>query len=239
MPRRSIWRASIRHEEGRAMRSGDCRVRVMPAGVEDLGLTSELHVEELPHGLFPRLGEPFMRQWHLAHFESRYGVILVARKGDDVVGFALGTTDQHANVAWIIDRHRWKLLLSATRAFVTRPAVAALFVRTRAMHYARRLLRRSAPPLQDPDGEVVAVLEALVVTPPARRQGLGTSLVEAFTGIVAAAGTERAELVTKAGVAGAGGFYEHNGWHQVGTHVDRDGDPVLTYRIKLRSLSNR
>jgi ribosomal protein S18 acetylase RimI-like enzyme len=215
------------------------RVRVVPAGVDDLELLSALHIAELPHGLFPRLGTAFVRRWYLAHLESEHGVILAARQGHEVVGLVLGTTDHHANVAWIIAHHRRMLLMSGMRALVTRPAVAAHFARTRAMRYARRLLRNGVPPRQNAHGQPVAVLEALVVAPAARRQAIGTSLVEAFVDIVAAAGTERVELVTKAGVTGAGSFYEHHGWHRVGTHLDREGDRVLTYRTSARSSRDR
>lgn len=216
-----------------------CRVRVVSAGVDDLGLTSALHVAELPHGLFPRLGETFVRSWHRAHVESPHGVTLVALQGGRIVGFALGTTDQRAHVAWIIAHHRRTLLRSAMRSLAVRPAVLARFVRTRALRYARRLSGRRAPALESTEGDPIAVLEALVVAPTARRQAIGSSLVDAFLEVVAVAGTERVELVTKAGSAGAGGFYERNGWQHVDTHIDRDGDPVLTYRTEPRTPSTR
>jgi ribosomal protein S18 acetylase RimI-like enzyme len=217
--------------DGRPVGVDDRGVRIEPADEDDLELTSALHVAELPHGLFPRLGTTFVRHWHRAHAESSHGVLLVVRQGGKVVGFVLGTTDHHANVAWMIARYRRKLLISAVAALATRPAVTAHFVRTRAMRYARRLLRRPARS-QTADREPVAVLEALVVAPAARRQAIGRSLVEAYVDVVAAVGTERADLVTKAGGAGAGAFYERLGWDQVGAHTDRDGDRVLTYRIR-------
>ncbi|TDE00355.1 GNAT family N-acetyltransferase [Jiangella asiatica] len=210
-------------------------------------MTASLHVTELPHGLFPRLGEGFVRRWHRAHVASPYGVVLVATRGDEVIGFVLGTTDRPANVAWIISHRRWELMATALGRLLTRPRVAFGFLRTRGLRYVRRLFGRGAAPARVAGkGDVpeagfapIAVLEAVVVAPEGRGEGVGTTLVEAFLGIVAAAGVERTELVTKAGASGAAGFYERAGWHQVGSHVDRDGDRVLTFRIDPRFVRAR
>ncbi|WP_116949319.1 GNAT family N-acetyltransferase [Jiangella endophytica] len=227
--------------------STDGEIEVRPAGEGDLRTTAALHVSELPHGLFPRLGEAFVRRWHRAHLESRYGVVLVATRGGEVVGFTLGTTDRPANVAWIIGHRRRELTLAGLRALLTRPVLAAEFVRSRGMRYARRLLGRAAAPARVvAKGDVpeagfgsIAVLEAIVVTPAQRGRSIGTELSEAFLSIVAAAGVERVELVTKVGARGAAGFYERAGWHRVGGHVDRDGDEVHTYRIDPRFVRAR
>lgn len=222
--------------------STDREVQVVPARDDDLRLTAALHVTELPHGMFPRLGEGFVRRWHRAHLVSTYGIVLVAVRDGELVGFVLGTTDRQANVAWIIANHRRELLATAVRALVRRPDVAGRFIRTRGLRYARRLFGRGPSPARVAErGDVpeagfapIAVLEAVVVAPSARGKAVGTVLVEAFLMAVAEAGVERVELVTKAGVDGAAGFYERTGWHRVGGHVDRDGDRVLTYRINPR-----
>lgn len=207
---------------------------VWPATDDDLWQTARSHVAELPHGLFPRLGRGFVRRWHRAHLRSPHGVVLVACDGMTVVGFVVGATDQRANVAWIVDHLRSELILSAGRAMILRPRVLATFLRTRWRRYARRLLGRdgASPDVSTtPTGDAVAVLEAIVVDPRARQSGVGTALVRAFLEAVAEAGTDRVELVTKADARGARGFYERQGWRFVGTHVDRDGDEVITYRL--------
>lgn len=227
--------------------STDGEIDVRPAGEDDLRGTAALHVTELPHGLFPRLGEGFVRRWHRAHLESAYGVVLVATRDGEVVGFVLGTTDRPANVAWILGHHRRELMTAGLRALLTRPALAFGFVRTRGPRYARRLFGRGPGPARvAARGDVpeagfgsIAVLEAIVVAPGARGESVGTSLTEGFLAIVAAAGVERVELVTKAGARGAAGFYERAGWHRVGSHIDRDGDDVHTYRIDPRVVQAR
>ena len=217
-------------------------IDIVRADETDLHRTAALHVTELPHGLFPRLGVGFVRLWHRANLKSVHGVVLVARHADVVVGVLLGTTDRKANVAWILRHHRRELTGAALRAFVTRPYVFGLFLRTRGRRYLWRVFSRGpTPPTvlpENADGGVgaaaagpVAVLDAIVVAPHARGRSVGTVLVDEYLAIVAEAGIDRAELVTKAGVEGAAGFYERGGWHRVGTHLDRDGDRVLTYRI--------
>lgn len=227
--------------------SGDDQIEIRPAGEDDLHATAALHVTELPHGLFPRLGDGFVRRWHRAHLVSPYGVVLVAVRGGEVVGFALGSTDRPANVAWIIGHRRRELALAGLRALLTRPVLAAGFVRSRGLRYAQRLLGRGAAPARvagaGPVPEAgfgaIAVLEAIVVAPEHRGRSIGTGLTDAFLSIVAAAGVERVELVTKAGARGAAGFYERSGWRRVGDHVDRDGDGVHTYRIDPRFVRAR
>jgi ribosomal protein S18 acetylase RimI-like enzyme len=205
----------------------------------DLRATAAMHVAELPHGLFPHLGSRFVERWHRAHLRSDYGVIIVAVDGDAVVGFLVGTIDRRAHVAWIMAQHRREFLVAGGLAMLARPWLIASFLRTRGRRYARRIL---APRKADavitgpaeasaiPSGNV-AVLEAVVVDYPARGRGIGTAHVDAFLANVAAAGIDQVELVTKADARGAGGFYERGGWRRVGSHIDRDGDAVLTFRI--------
>lgn len=220
--------------------------RVWPAADDDLWQTARLHVTELHHGLFPRLGQGFVRRWHRAHLRSPSGVLLVACDGVDVIGFLVGAVDQRTNVSWMLERHRTELAFAGGAALILRPWLIGAFLRTRGRRYAQRLVgwgRRSGAESRYGEFgpattalERVAVLEAVVVDSSARRAGVGTALVEAFLSTVAAAGVDRVELVTKADARGAGRFYERGGWHAVAGHVDRDGDDVVTYRIGTHAM---
>ncbi|MFW6773338.1 GNAT family N-acetyltransferase [Nocardioides sp. CPCC 205120] len=226
------------------------RVRVVgPAGAarpdlrdEDVGevegherdWVAELHVTDLPHGLFPRLGVAFVRRWHRAHLASPHGTCLVARVGGVPVGFALCSLDRRAHVDWLLAHRRRELALPAAAALLRRPRLAVDFLRTRGARYARRLAGRGArPAAAAAPPTAVAVLDAIVVEEFARGRGVGTALVEAFLRRAVEAGAERAELVTKAGAAGAAGFYERRGWTRTGSHTDRDGEEVVTFRVDL------
>lgn len=227
--------------------SNDLRVDVVPAGEDDLQVTAALHVSELPHGLFPRLGVDFVRRWHRAHLRSPYAIVLVVVGEDGPCGFALGTTDRASNVSWILRQHRAELAAAGLRVLLRRPRLAAHFLRTRGLAYARRLLSRTTQPSRTaPAGDVpeasfrpVAVLEAVVVAARTQGRGVGGALVEAFLTAAAARGAQSVDLVTKAGPAGAGPFYERRGWLRVEAHDDRDGDQVATYRIDPRVVPAR
>lgn len=211
-------------------------ITVTSASERDTYDTAALHVAELPHGLFPRLGPDFVQRWHRAHLRSPYGTVVVANDGTGVVGFALGTESRRAHVAWVVENHRVELLRSALKAAMARPGLIVWFFRSRGLGYVARLWRparrmRATANQASP----VTVLEALVVAPEVRGQNIGSMLVDAFLTEVAAAEARQVELVTKAGPSGAAEFYERRGWHRTGSHVDRDGDRVLSYRIDTRN----
>ncbi|GAA1913164.1 hypothetical protein GCM10009737_13240 [Nocardioides lentus] len=206
-------------------------VELVALGGEHARWVAATHVAELPHGLFPRLGRGFVRRWHAAHVASPHGTAYVALRGGEPVGFLLGSTDRRAGVAWLLEHRRGPLVRAAARAFATRPRLLAEFAATRAGRYLRRLRGRpAAGTAGTPSAERIAVLEAIVVAPSARGNGIGTRLVARFLDDTTTAGADRVELVTKAGAEGAAAFYERVGWTRVGSHVDRDGDTVLTYR---------
>lgn len=216
---------------------------VDPVDLVDLGeeyhdWVAAFHVATLPHGLFPRMGRRFVARWHRAHMDSPHGVGHVAVRDGAPVGFALGSTDRAAHVAWILAHRRGALLRAGVPALVLRPRLAASFLRTRAGAYARRLLRPAARPpasSQQPAAtDPVAVLEAVAVLPEARTQGIGSRLVDLVLSDAARAGATRVELVTKQGGSGAAGFYVRGAWEEVGRHQDRDGDGVLRFRIDPR-----
>lgn len=219
---------------------------VVPLGAAHHRWVADLHVHELPHGLFPRLGRRFVHRWHRAHVASSFGVGAVALEDGVPVGFVLGSTDRRAHVAWLLAHRRRELAVAGALALLARPVLLAEFLRTRAGRYARRLLGRGSRPAPAPsaggagssEGPVpgegpVAVLEAVVVVPGARTRGIGTRLTAVVVDAAREAGAARVDLVTKAGEGGAAGFYERGGWQRVGSHVDRDGDEVHTFRLPL------
>ena len=205
-------------------------IEMLSPGSPHADWMARLHVDDLPHGLFPRLGTTFVRRWHRSHLESPYGVAFVAVLDGSPIGFALGTTDRPANVAWLLEHRRGALVPAALLALVLRPTLLSDFVATRAGRYLRRLSRGSAV-AATPARRPVAVLDAIVVAGEWRGRGIGRSLMSAFLGAVTVAGVDRVELVTKDGPQGAAGFYDRGGWSRTSSHLDRDGDVVHTYAI--------
>lgn len=217
--------------------------RVRPATPADLDAVVDLHLEHLPHGLFPRLGAAFMHRYHRTFLDLRHGLSLVAvvagpEDHDVVIGFVCGSTDQRRHVADVIATARRHLLLAGAAGLLRRPRLLVHFVRTRSGAYRRRLLRRftTGRGVDGVDGVApapVAVLSAVAVSPSVRTAGAGTALVAAFASCVQRAGTSTIELVTLDGPAGAAGFYRTLGWTEVGRHDNKDGQTVVVFRMEL------
>lgn len=206
------------------------RIEMLDPGSRHADWMAQLHVDDLPHGLFPRLGKTFVRRWHRSHLESPHGVAFVALRDGNPIGFALGTTDRPANVVWLLAHRRGALVPAALLALLLRPTLLSDFVATRAGRYLRRLSHRGTAETT-PARRPVAVLDAIVVAGEWRGRGIGKSLMSAFLAAVTVAGVDRVELVTKDGPRGAAGFYDRGGWSRTSSHVDRDGDVVHTYAI--------
>lgn len=216
-------------------------VTVRPMTSDDVVWTAQRQSQLLAHGLFPRLGPAFVRRWHLSHVRSPYGVALLAERAGAPLGYLLGTVDQSRHVSWTLEHEKWPLAVRGALGMIARPRLLALFVRTRAPRYARRLLRvpqrpsaqrsdrPTAPAPAERNDDAVGVVMALAVDATSRGSGAGRALVAQFLTDSAEAGTERCELVTVAGPGGASDFYAALGWEVVGEHRNSDG--VLVRRF--------
>lgn len=215
------------------------------AEAADLRATAQAHVRFLPVGLFPSMGERFLRRWHRTFLRLPYGIALVAvdrqARGDQVVGFLLGTTDQAAQTNALLSDRRALVELSASGllALLRRPRLAARFARTRGRPWLHKLVQRRATTGFTPGArsvKPVAVLAAVAVESDARGRGLGAALVRRFLAEARAGGVDVAELVTVVPAEGGAGaeFYERLGWCATGDRRTRDGTTVRTYAYSLR-----
>jgi GNAT superfamily N-acetyltransferase len=226
--------------------AGDSVV-IRPATRADLTFTVRSHCRELPHGLFPLLGPPFMTRWHATFLDSAAAVALVAEdpEGARPVGFLLGAVDQARLVQEVVSEHRMSLAVTGLGGLLRRPRLLLHFLRTRGVAYARRLLwtplasrvvRRTATDLPRPSPHEVAVVSAIAVESTMRGRGVGKALVRTFLERAAAAGAPQAQLTTRAGSDGAGRFYARLGWQHVDDHVTRDGLVMSTFSYPLGPL---
>ncbi len=219
-------------------------IRLRDISETDHGWIARLHIDQLPHGLFPHLGPRFVQRWHRAHLASPYGRGIVATYGDTPVGFLLGSVDRPRHIEWIATHRRRELALAGSLALFMRPRLAVRFLRTRAAAYARRLLIHRPdhrPEMSAAHAPAVApaVLEAIVVIANARANGVGRQLTDRFLEIAAEAGADHVELVTKEGPDGAADFYERNGWTRTRRHHDRDEIAFITFRTDLPKQANQ
>lgn len=224
---------------------------VRPATRSDIEFTARTHSHQLPHGLFPLLGQPFMRRWHQTFLLAPQGVALVAvrtdREGERLAGFLVGAVDQVGLVQHVVQHHRLQLGAVGVWSLLLRPRLGLHFLRTRAPAYVRRLAGRPAAPDARGDSSdarldgrppgdrcaPVAVITAVVVTPDARGVGAGAELVAEFVARARIVGAPEAQLTTLDGPEGAGPFYEALGWKRQGVHPTRDGVLMATYCLPL------
>lgn len=218
---------------------------VRPADSTDLRDTAQLHLAQLPGGFFARLGPGFLRHYHATFLASPHAVAFVASGSDGTVGFLVGTLDNRPHYRFVVKRLGVRLALRAGAAMLGRPALLWLFLRTRALRYARWILRyplrsRRAPaatatgPTAAVAAPTVAVLTHVAVSDAAQGNGTGRALVAAFLDAARAAGADEARLVTTAG-GPAERFYDRLGWIAGEVRPAGGGEGMVReYRLPLR-----
>lgn len=223
-------------------------VTVRPATPTDLTTMAAWQCRYVPDGLFPQMGERFVRRWHASFLDSPFGIALVAERvdaqGAQAVGFLVGSTDQFRHIDDVVRRHRVRLALAGLLALAQRPRLGAHFVRTRGRAYLKRILtpKSRRTPAAVPaaraeataaSGGQIAVVTAIAVDSAARGTGAGQELLNRFLEDARTAGATRAELVTLLAEGNAAPFYERLNWSAVDEHPTRDGMRARTYRYDL------
>ncbi len=201
----------------------------------DLRFVARLHLQAMPHGLFPRLGEPFLRAYHWTFVQSRDAVALIATRDGRPSGFVVGVVDDRAHYRWVVRRRGPILCAVGFVAILRRPVVAVHFARTRLRRYATglaRLARGSAPGNGVPAERRPAVLAHIAVESADRGSGVGGQLASAFLEQVRERGGVQARLLTLSD-GPAGRFYERLGWRHSETIDDGDGLRWTSYVIDL------
>ena len=213
---------------------------VRPMSERDLKVAAQLHLQHLPHGLFPSLGERFLRRYLSTYLDTPSAVALAVEADQRAFGFLCGSLDRAAHREHVLRSHRTSLFSAGLISLASHPAVAVRFLRTRGRRYAAALLRlghrasAEAPAIGASKGPTgPAVLAHLVVSPAGRCAGAGAALVEAFEATARQRGLASAELLTLPGEAGAGRFYERLGWRCGETCSDRDGVIWVRYHKLL------
>lgn len=218
----------------------------------DLVATTALHAHELPNGLFPALGQSFLRAWHATFLSTPHAqaAVVVDERADRVAGFLLLASNPPAHVRDAMSTHRLTLARRGVIGLARRPNVAWYFTRTRARRYTVRLLRRSRP---DSGGgrAGIAVVQAVVTDPDYRGHGIARALLDWAERTAAARGADHLALVTDADTAptrpgpkgsvlapattdqGAVGLYDRLGWRRVDEH-HRDGRTLVEFRRSIR-----
>lgn len=204
-------------------------LRLAPMQPAHTSMSARLHRELLPHGLFPRLGQRFMRRWHRTFVDSPHGVALGVMDEQGVLrGFLIATVDQAGYTRDVLESARWALGWRGAIALAARPRLAAQFVRTRSRRYLRRLRPGAARDQPGPEATPsrVGVLHAVACAPSARGNGVGTALLAEFVRLATEAETPLLQLVTRDS-GGAADFYRRHGWVVTDQRLDRDGNAIV------------
>lgn len=209
-------------------------VAVCPLAVEDVLATARLHSEALPEGFFVRLGARFLAEYHRTYVASPHAVALGLRCDGGIDGFLLATLDPAAHGAWVLRRAGARLLLAGAVALVVRPRVLALFLRTRAVRYARGVLRRvrRVPAAQDVSTAGWAVLSHIAVAPERRGTGAAAALVRELHCRAITSGAAGVLLLTAPSGPGPR-FYAKLGYRSDGLVRGADGSSWLRFRHRL------
>lgn len=197
--------------------------------------SAALHARLLRKGFFARLGIQYLRCYHRTYVASPHAVALAATADDQLEGFLLAVLRPGPHGAYVLRRWGPELAARGAVALLARPAVLLLFVRTRALRYARGLWRRSraaaAPPSQA-DG-LWAVLSHVAVDDARQGAGVGAALVDALHDRVRADGGTGVVLLTDP-YGPAPGFYRRLGYDEEGPVAGADRQQWLRFRRRLR-----
>jgi GNAT superfamily N-acetyltransferase len=201
---------------------------------DDIPQTAELHKAHLKMGLFPRLGRRFLRHYQETFARSPYGIALVARSDERIVGALFGTSSNPDHYRWVIRNCGWELAMAGGVALAMQPQLAWTFASTRVARYAKGLRRYMGNTRQGGAGDAapLSVLSHIVTGQSERRRGIGRRLVERFKILARAEGAHRAMLVTEEGGQGAP-FFERIGCTCVSHRTGQDGCTVREYRLLL------
>src|SRR3546814_11976374 len=97
----------------------------------DLVRAARLHREHLPHGLFPSLGERFLRRYLRTYLNTPTAVALAIEGEHGMFGFLCGTVDRRAHRGHVFRAHAASLVRGGVFPLTSHPEVATLFVRPR------------------------------------------------------------------------------------------------------------
>lgn len=223
-------------------------LEIRPLDSDHVKDTAALHAHQLPNGLFPALGQRFLRVWHQTFLDSDHaaGAVVVDTSAEDaVVGYLLLALHPLDHVHELKTKYRRELLLEGMRGLLCHPGVGLHFVRTRALRYTVRLFaRRPSRPGTSDEDPVPAVVHSVATDPRYARQGVAARLLHWAQLRTTDAGIHQLALVTDAEKTssgnllapdesqGAAAMYDHLGWRRT-SQRERDGRWLVEFRKDL------
>ncbi|MGH1561485.1 GNAT family N-acetyltransferase [Mumia sp. DW29H23] len=192
---------------------------IRPAYEDDVAAVVAVHRASFPGFFLTSLGPRFLATFYAGLVRRELGILLVAVRDGEVVGFVGGSPDQRRFYRSLVRRHGARLALAVLPALVRHPASAGRVLRGR-----ERLHADHDPP------STPACLMSLAVDPAVQAHGYGEALVRAFDVEVRRRGGAGYVLTTDAVDNDAvNAFYLRLGLVRTRTSVTREGRALHEY----------
>lgn len=202
----------------------------------DLPIVVERHRQQFPDGFYSQLGADFVHAYFRQYLRSSgsTGLVATVAGSNEIVGYLIGTVDERQHDRDMYLRSAPVLAYAGVIALARRPVELVVFLRTRALRYARRYFRGVARALDRAHAEPqVGELLYIYTAPSHRKRGCGAVLLRGLVEQAQRANAARIDLVTEQDNATAREFYAHRGWKEAGTFTARDGRELLRIELTL------
>ncbi|MGB7480502.1 MAG: GNAT family N-acetyltransferase [Burkholderiaceae bacterium] len=203
-------------------------ITIARAQQSDIEEIARLHEKVFIGFFLTSLGRKFLQELYAGFAARPHGILLVARDGKDLIGFAAGTTRPQEFFSSLRRQRGVFFLARALPAILRNP-----------MPVGRKLVSaffyRGDPPASSASG---ALLSSIGVAAGYRGRALADQLLDGFEKKVAEQGIERVYLTTDAANNDrVNGFYRKNGYSVECRFTQNGGRPMLRY-IKNIGLKN-
>jgi ribosomal protein S18 acetylase RimI-like enzyme len=197
------------------------RIEIKRMEAQDISRVTAIHIEAFPSFFLSFLGHRFLSELYAAILADDEGLALVARQGENIVGFVAGSRNGSGFYRRAA-RQRWsRFALASIAGVIRRPRIVRRL--TRALY---------SPPKSSIEG---ALLMSLAVDPLVRRSGAGTLLVNAFLEEAAIAGTRIVTLTTdQMGNDAVNAFYRARGFNLARGFTTPEGRLMNEYIFNMR-----
>lgn len=194
-------------------------VRRMTLG--DINEVVEIHRGSFPGYFLSLLGSGFLALYYESIVEAREGIAIVYSQRGRILGFATGMVNPAGFFRRLLKRRWWQFAWLSLPAVARKPAIIP------------RLLRTLTYPGRTPEGNDVASLTSIAVSPEATGGGIGTALFQAF--VIAA--KERGAQVLHCGAKKAeekvNEFYRKVGFTEIKELCTPQGEEIVEYVLRL------
>lgn len=200
----------------------DLHIEIREMTQSDVKRVVELHQNAFEGFFLTSLGSRFLTEIYSAIVEDPTGISLLAYDGQDIYGFAVGTTKPAKFYRRLIRKRLWKFFLASLAPIIRNPRILP------------HLVRGLSLPTEAARPEGWGTLLSIGVTREARNLGIGHLLVTAFLKESVQRGLKKVNLLTdKYHNDAVNNFYQHEGFQYDHSFVTAEGRWMNEYVIDL------